>query len=211
MNIKIHGKKYPVIVEKKKNKNTYIRVNENLEIYVTTSRFATTRVIMKLLTENEEALYQMIQKKEEEKIREKQFYYLGKPYEIIVIPTVEQVEISESTFVIPNEHALELFLKKQMKTIFTARYDALYEAFLEPISKPELRFRKMKTRWGVCNRRNHTITLNSKLIEYDIKYLDYVIIHELSHLVHFDHSREFWDVVSKYCPEYKQLRKEMKG
>ena len=68
----------------------------------------------------------------------------------------------------------------------------------------------MSTRWGVCNRKLKRVTLNSLLIRYPLEALDYVIIHELSHFVHFDHSKEFWNLVSKYCPNYKQLRKEMR-
>ena len=97
-----------------------------------------------------------------------------------------------------------------MKELFTEHYDYWYQQFEEPIHKPKLKLRKMKTRWGVCNRRDDSITLNTRLLEYDTKYLDYVIIHELSHLVHFDHSKEFWEVVAKYCPDYKLLRKEMR-
>lgn len=68
----------------------------------------------------------------------------------------------------------------------------------------------MKSRWGVYNRKNHSITLNSHLIEYSIEKLDYVIIHELCHIIHFDHSKDFWLLVSKYCPDYKKIRKELK-
>ena len=68
----------------------------------------------------------------------------------------------------------------------------------------------MKTRWGVYNRKNHTITLNSRLIEFDTEKIDYVITHELSHIIHFDHSEYFWQLVSKYCPNYKKIRKELK-
>ena len=59
------------------------------------------------------------------------------------------------------------------------------------------------------NKKNHSITLNSKLIEFDIEKIDYVIIHELCHIIHFDHSKEFWRLVEKYFPEYKRVRKEM--
>ena len=68
----------------------------------------------------------------------------------------------------------------------------------------------MKSRWGVYNKVNHSVTLNSKLIEYPVEILDYVIIHELSHVQHFNHSKDFWALVSKYCPEYKIRRKELK-
>lgn len=207
---KIHGTTYPVVIEKKRNKNTYIRVNKDYEIYVTTSLFAPTKAILKLVKANEEAIFHMIEKKRKEEEREKKFYFLGEEYEIYVMPTNQEVEIYDHTIMIPSEKKLQSFLKKEMKRLFTEHYDYWYEQFEEPIHKPELKFRKMKTRWGVCNRREDSITLNTRLLEYDVKYLDYVIIHELSHLVHFDHSREFWEVVGKYCPEYKQLRKEMR-
>ena len=210
LEVKIHGTTYPVVIEKKKNKNTYIRVNQNFEIYVTTSYFVTGKAIVKLLKENEDAIYKMIEKKRKEQEREKKFYYLGQEYEIYVMPTNREVEIYDHTIMIPSEKKLQSFLKKQMKELFTEHYDYWYQQFEEPIHKPKLKFRKMKTRWGVCNRRDDSITLNTRLLEYDTKYLDYVIIHELSHLVHFDHSKAFWEVVSKYCPDYQILRKEMR-
>lgn len=210
LEVKIHGTTYPVVIEKKKNKNTYIRVNQNFEIYVTTSYFVTGKAIIKLLKKNEDAIYKMIEKKRKEQAREKKFYYLGQEYEIYVMPTNREVEIYDHTIMIPSEKKLQSFLKKQMKELFTEHYDYWYQQFEEPIHKPKLKFRKMKTRWGVCNRRDDSITLNTRLLEYDTKYLDYVIIHELSHLVHFDHSKAFWEVVSKYCPDYQILRKEMR-
>lgn len=210
LEVKIHGTTYPVVIEKKKNKNTYIRVNQNFEIYVTTSYFVTGKAIVKLLKENEDAIYKMIEKKRKEQEREKKFYYLGQEYEIYVMPTNREVEIYDHTIMIPSEKKLQSFLKNQMKELFTKHYDYWYQQFEEPIHKPKLKFRKMKTRWGVCNRRDDSITLNTRLLEYDTKYLDYVIIHELSHLVHFDHSKAFWEVVSKYCPDYQILRKEMR-
>ena len=210
LEVKIHGTNYPVVIEKKKNKNTYIRVNQDLEIYVTTSYFTTGKAVIKLIKENEHEIYKMIEKRRKEQEREKKFYYLGQEYEIYVMPTNHEVEIYDHTMMIPSEKKLQAFLKQQMKELFTEHYDYWYQQFEEPIHKPKLKFRKMKTRWGVCNRRDDSITLNTKLLEYDTKYLDYVIIHELSHLVHFDHSKEFWQVVGKYCPDYRVLRKEMR-
>ena len=69
----------------------------------------------------------------------------------------------------------------------------------------------MKSKWGVCNVTKGIITLNLELIKLDLKYLDYVIIHELSHLIHPNHSPKFWSLVSKYIPDYKKYRKEMKN
>ena len=73
---KIHGTTYPVVIEKKRNKNTYIRVNKDYEIYVTTSLFAPTKAILKLVKANEEAIFHMIEKKRKEEEREKKKFQL---------------------------------------------------------------------------------------------------------------------------------------
>ena len=68
----------------------------------------------------------------------------------------------------------------------------------------------MTTRWGVCNRTDKVVTLNSELVKRTKEELDYVIIHELCHFYEGNHSSRFWEHVSKYCPNYKYLRKTMK-
>jgi predicted metal-dependent hydrolase len=67
-----------------------------------------------------------------------------------------------------------------------------------------VRFRKMKTRWGVCNIKTGVITINSELNKYPKVCLEYVIVHELSHLVHSAHNKNFWNLVEKHLPNYKQ-------
>ena len=97
-----------------------------------------------------------------------------------------------------------------MKQLFKERLDYNYHLFEEEIPYPILKIRTMKTRWCVFNKRDNSVTLNSNLLRETIDKLDYVIIHELSHFVYFDHSKNFWKLVSKYCPEYKTIRQEMK-
>lgn len=69
----------------------------------------------------------------------------------------------------------------------------------------------MTSRWGVCNIKNHNVTLNSELSKYDINALDYVIVHELSHFIHHNHSKDFWLLVGKYYPNYKNIRKMLRN
>ena len=69
----------------------------------------------------------------------------------------------------------------------------------------------MTSRWGVCNIKTHIITINLELMKRDLKFLDYVIIHELAHLVYADHSTSFWHLVEENMPEYKKYKEEMKG
>ena len=86
-----------------------------------------------------------------------------------------------------------------------------HDEFEEKIPIPNLKIKKMKTRWGVCNTKNHNVTLNIELFRYDFECLDYVIIHELAHFIEPNHSKNFWKIVEKYCPNYKEIRKKLKN
>ena len=121
------------------------------------------------------------------------------------------LKISSNDLYVSSEKYLDNWIKKETRKIFLKRLDYIYKLFEEKIPYPALRIRSMKTRWGVCNRRDNSVTLNLELIKKDPEYLNYVIVHELSHFVHFDHSKEFWTTVEKYYPEYKKYRDMLKN
>ena len=210
MKYKIDNQEYNITIIKKNNKNTYIRVNNDLNIVITTNRFTTKKMILNMLENNEESIKKMINQKRKQQEKNEKFWYLGQSYDIIVISSWKSVEFDKDRIYIPNEKKFNLYLKKQMIKIFTERLEFQYNRFIEQIPYPKLKIRTMKTRWGVCNKRDNSITLNSELLKHSIEEIDYVIIHELSHFVHFNHSKEFWTIVEKYCPNYKMIRKHMK-
>ena len=71
------------------------------------------------------------------------------------------------------------------------------------------RFGKMQSRWGSCSSHGG-LSFNSCLMELDWQLIDYVIIHELCHLKHLNHSRQFWLLVASHCPNYQQLRRQLR-
>ena len=209
MNYTLNNKNYEVIITRKNNKNTYIRVKEDMKIYVSTSRFVTKLGIKSLLDNNQDALIKMIEDQTKKNKKKEFFNYLGENYEVF-IDEVDEIKFLDDAIFVPSEEYLNKWLKKQIKQLFQERLDYNYNRYEERIPYPKLKIRSMTTRWGVCNIRDNSVTLNSKLIEYDIEKLDYVIIHELSHFIHFNHSKAFWNQVEKYTPKYKQIRKELK-
>lgn len=199
-----------VYIDKKNNKNTYIRIKEDLNIYVTTNYFVTKSQIKQILDSNYQYLDKTLNKIKSNLEKENFFYYLGKKYDIIIMP-IDKITIIEDKIYVNDEKSLNKWILNQINVIYKEHLDILYNKFEEKIPYPKLKIRKMKTRWGVCNRKDNSITINSELIKYSLDKLDYVIIHELSHFVHFNHSKNFWLQVSKYCPNYKQIKKELKG
>lgn len=69
--------------------------------------------------------------------------------------------------------------------------------------------RDQKTRWGSCSSKGN-LNFNYRLAYMPSAILDYVVVHELAHLRHMDHSKEFWALVGVYLPDYKERRKWLK-
>ncbi|WP_111914287.1 M48 family metallopeptidase [Lysobacter sp. N42] len=70
--------------------------------------------------------------------------------------------------------------------------------------------RFMKTRWGSCNIRTRNINLNVALGHYPIKLLDYVVLHELAHLIEKHHNSNFYAILKHHMPDYVQREKDLK-
>ena len=208
MEYDLNGIKVNIIIEKKNNKNTYLRVKENNQVLITTNYLTSKKTIIKLIEENKNFILKNLKKLEIKKEKEEKFSFLGKEYNIIFMNG--NTEIIGNNIYTENNKSLDKWLNNEIKILFKERLDYMYNLFEENIPYPKLRIRKMKTRWGVCNKKLEVVTLNSELIKYDITKLDYVIVHELSHFVHFDHSKNFWKLVEKYYPLYKKVRKELK-
>ncbi len=210
MNFLLDGENYPVIIERTLGqKNTYIRVKKDLKIHVSTGKLTSNRSIVKLIEANYSKIENMIIIQKKKKENNDGFYFLGKKYDIKYIEE-DKLYLDGDSVYMGKDYDIYKFYKKEANKLFLERLELNYNNYTRNIPHPKLRIRKMTSRWGVCNIKTHIITLNLELIKRDIGYLDYVIIHELTHLVHGDHSREFWSVVEENMPNFKKYRKEMK-
>lgn len=210
MYLNYNNNKYEILIIKKNNKNTYIRVKDDLKIYVTTNKYVSNNNIEKLIKDNYNVIIKMIDKVLRKKEKIEKNIILGKEIDVVKLSSQIKPELYNNKLFINNTSKVEKYIKEFAYDFFNERLNYIYNIFEEKIPYPKLKVRKMSTRWGVCNKKDKTITLNFELIRMDVKYTDYVIIHELSHFVYFDHSKNFWNLVGKYCSNYKELRKEMK-
>lgn len=210
MHINIDGKDYKVIINRKNNKRTYIRVKDDLNIYVYTSKYYMNFEVEKIVFDNILNIKKMIETVNKKKLNSDKNMYLGNEIDIVCVSNQGYPEIYNNKLYIKDINKLNDYYNMLAIDYFKSRLDIIYPRFLENIPYPILKVRKMKSRYGVCNRKSNSITINSELIKMDKKFIDYVIIHELCHFVYFDHSSDFWNKVSEYCPEYKSIKKEMR-
>lgn len=214
MQVVLNDKLYDVIIDKKMgNKNTYLRVKEDLKIYVTTNIFVSNKEIEKTIVNNSASVIKMIEKVSKKVKAKEDFYFLGQRYDIVKTSSSLGIVMGEEkVFISKNLTAedIDKWYKKEASVIFKERLDVCYRNFSRRIPYPTLTIRKMTTRWGVCNTKDKRVTLNLELMKKPIYCLDYVIMHELSHLIYPNHSSNFWSLVEENCKDCKKIRKLMK-
>lgn len=206
----IDGDVVEVVIVYKKNKNIYLRFKEDQKLYATCNHLVKIRDIEKLIDDNIEKITKMYRAFKKANEIDLFFNYLGKQYTICYNESVKSPYFDGDMLIVKSEKVLQKFYQSEVVRIFTSEVERITPYF-ENIPKFTLKFRNMKTRWGVNNRGNNTITLNTELLKKDIDLLDYVIIHELCHFYEANHSARFWEHVEKYYPKYKEARKRLRS
>lgn len=211
MNIKIDDNIVEVIITKKiSNKNTYLRIKNDLKLYVTTNSFVSDHKIKKIIDENMDSIIRMYNKQLSKTESSNNFFFLGKKYDKIMT-TGKEITLGDTKVFIGKDADIGKWYKKQAQILFKERLDYWYNNFSDKIPYPSLTIRSMTSRWGVCNSKLVRVTLNLELIRKEIECLDYVIVHELSHFIEMNHSNKFWKVVEKNYPDFKRVRRKMKN
>ncbi len=213
-----------VQIVKKSVKYIYLRVKSSGEVVITApiecSQKDIDNVLQKHLSWIEKKLvFFKINKakdiKEKEYICGENFCYLGKNYHLKVIESDKECVKLQKDF-------LELYVKdkndyiKKQNLIKKWYRNEAKKQFLKAIEKYKcivkkevnsVKIREMKTRWGSCNYVKGYVNLNLKLIEKPKECIEYVVFHELTHLIHPNHSKNFYNYMTLYMPDWK-IRKE---
>ena len=106
------------------------------------------------------------------------------------------------------EKLVSCWYKQQAEQLFVQRV-AHYAPLLK-VTPRLVKLSEAKTQWGSCTA-NGSVRLNVQLIKLPPRLIDYVVVHELAHLRELNHSAAFWRVVESVCPDYADLRAEIKA
>lgn len=142
-------------------------------------------------------------------------FFLGEPHQLVLSPPQADEAAIELNVRQPSpdtiRRALERWYRLQAEIIFIERHEHWRRElahFELPASRVALR--KMKSRWGSCSRRG-LVTLNTQLVRYPLECVDAVIVHELCHLLEFNHSRRFYRLMDQAYPNWKAIDKLLKS
>ena len=113
-----------------------------------------------------------------------------------------------------EEFAQKLFLKwwkQAAEDVFQNELDALYEKIFKKyqVAKPDIYVRKMKTLWGSCTPSKAKVTFNNYLLKANLRCIQYVVLHELTHLIYPNHSKQFYDFLTIHMPDWQERKKQL--
>lgn len=143
---------------------------------------------------------------------EEMFLYLGNNYPLTIARDKYALSFNGEAFELGTDHgeASAIFkgwYKQKFREIALPRID--YFANRHNLKFNDVRLKAQKTLWGSCSN-NNNLNFNYLLIMAPMNVIDYVIVHELSHTIHKNHSSDFWRLVEAILPEYKSAKKWLK-
>lgn len=147
-----------------------------------------------------------------------QHWVWGEPYLLRLNPakTKSSVELTQGQLVMNLRASASRGMRRDLLNYWYG--EEIQKAALPLIAKWEavigvkvdrLSVQKMKTKWGSCHYRKRVIRLNSDLARRPAEHLEYVVIHELAHLLEPSHNARFKSLMDRFCPSWRQLRKQL--
>lgn len=198
-------------------RNLKITIHPSGQVIVTTPRFIPKLIIDSFVNEKEAWITKQlasIPKPQKNELNQSQILFKGVEHSIVKVfdpkqpigVHIEKNSIYINPVVATSEsyiNALERFLKHE-SAHYILHHTQVWAKKMNT-SYQNVVLKNQSTRWGSCSSKGN-LNFNWKLIHAPTEVIDYVIIHELAHRTHMDHSKNFWDLVGKFDPEFHKHR-----
>ena len=223
-----NGKQIEYYLEKKKIKNCYISV-KNDKVNVRVPRKMTQEDVEKLILKRANWILKALEN-QKKKTDYPKLYKNGEEFSVLGKKVILKIQIDANTkpnlqysgqgIVVTLQEQSEYDNQKIIQKLVEKFYDKLAEIEISKSmenmikrvgdSPKSYKIKKLKSTWGNCSS-TRNISLNRNLVMYSRNAIDYVCLHEICHLKHMNHSKNFWNMVEKYMPDYKNAEKELKN
>ncbi len=180
--------------KQKRMKNLYIRVIDKENIHIKAGQYFDVMDAKIFIDKKQEWIYTKLNELEKITIEDDEFMYFGK---------IEKKDI----YKLYDEDSVNKFYKEKAGDYINFLVDKFSKKM--QLYPTKVSFRKNKRTWGTCNFKNE-LRFNFLLMKYPLEIIEYVVIHELAHIKHKNHSKDFWGLVEIYCKDYKSREKLFK-
>lgn len=203
-------------VVKQKRKTATIVINDQLEVLVKVPHYMTKKQIEYLVNKHEKWITESLEKRrsfseKNDWYQTKRMLYLGDYWPVTLMQDPSQksraffdgkrfIVISDGSEVAARQE-MECFFRKKAKELLIPlanEYASLLEVTFNRVS-----VRKQATRWGSCSSKGN-LSFNVKILCAPTEMISYVVLHEVMHLKHFNHSKTFWQEIEMMMPDYKR-------
>jgi len=211
-----------IIIKRKKVKNIYLKVTPDLEVILTAPYEVKDEFLNKFVEKKKNWIKEKLAffskvKIQKEYVSGENFEYLGKNFIFKVVESKEELVKIDGNYCFLYVKEKNNFSKKQKlvenwyRNEATKLFQEIVDKYAQIIDKKpsKITIRKMKTRWGSCNFNTSYITLNLELIKKQKECIEYVIFHELAHLIYPNHSKRFYNYLAIYMPDWKKRREKL--
>jgi len=224
----LDGKQLIYYLVRKEIKTVRLTVDNEMRAVVSAPAYVSQKKIGEFVLKHKDFIEKNILKRQEAKDLHdvdtlktgEQFLLFGKQTKIVSKSYIEDKVFLEGDilYILLEENTSEArqahfdqFIKKAAKMAFNVSLTKYYPKFSDKIKeKPKITARMMKTKWGSANPSRNRITMNTALVFAPKRLIDYVMVHELCHFYHLDHSKAFYAKLSEIVPDYKEKRKELR-
>lgn len=219
-----NGKTVDITVKRKRIRNIYLKVLPDTSVELSVPLRADSGEILTFLTEHKKWIEKAILKfKDNETIKDTVVSggvvtILGIKYFVFVYRSNADKVIKDgfTICVYSTKYQDKEYIKKQYEKYFYENALKYFEMVIDKyyseiqkynIAKPILKVKILKSKWGSCLPKERKITLNLLLYKTKPECIEYVVLHELTHLLFLGHSKQFYKFIEKIMPDYKTNEK----
>lgn len=216
--IELCGRTVCYELQRKKVKNINLRIRADGSIFVSAHRLVPQSAIDAFLKDKSAFILQALERRAEAPAAS---YEDGSPVPLLGKDYVLRIASSDRNRAELREDRIELCLKdkndasKTLDSLYKRQAERLVPPLCEKLclkmdrQMPEIRYRRMKSRWGSCTPAKGQICINSRLVTAPIECVEFVIAHELCHFLQPNHSPAFYAELAAIMPDWKERKKQL--
>ncbi len=182
----------------KKIKYLRLKIDRSAQIKLSAPLKTSQKMINAFLQKHEKWIQNTLQKTKQ---NDDKTSFLGQKYDLFISSVATGVKIEQNTITAPSIKAWQSYRDAKLKELI-AHHIAIYQPKIDKTIN-RISYKNMSSRWGSCNHKKGYLNFSLQLANMATEFIEYVVWHELCHLIHPNHQAGFWQLLASYMPDFK--------